>query len=58
MSLPNLSLIRAIKIQNTIKWLCIIGGIIGIILAGVVFHMKQEGMVQVTKPVKGVSPKP
>lgn len=52
------SKISAVRIQNAIKWVCIIGGLLGIVFSGVVFYLKENGMFEVT-PVKknGVEPK-
>lgn len=38
----------ALRIQKYLKYTCIVCGLIGMIFAGVIFTMKEEGIVEVT----------
>lgn len=43
---------RAVRIKNGFKWMSVIGGICGIIFAGVLFFMKENGVVDVSTSKK------
>lgn len=43
---------RAVRAQSCLKWICISCGIIGLLLSGALFAMRQEQTVQVTKPTQ------
>nr|AOT85638.1 sensory neuron membrane protein 1E [Mayetiola destructor] len=46
------TLILAVRIKNGFKWMCIIGGICGLIFAGVLFYMKENAVVEVSSGKK------